>query len=212
MKKLSPLINILIRTSDGRRELFQRCLASVRDQTYKNIQAIICADSDGSYYDANNTRMGMCSVNTQLHRVTPEGDYCYWNLYCNYLKAQVKEGWFFYLDSDDFLADPGAVKRLVGHLPANDNGVICRFLRRGSPKPTSFYFNRRIIRVGNIGGSCIILQAKHKDLAMWQAKKAADYSFICDMEKKIKFTWVKTNLVHADNSGLKGRNPKAVKV
>lgn len=204
----SPLINILTRTSDGRKDLFTRCIQSVKAQTYKNIRIIVSADSTESLNYAAPI-LAASSLNWHLHQVVPKPKPFYWNLYCNDLKSLVTDGWFFYLDSDDYLVDRFAVERIVKKLPQK-GGLICQFLRNGSPKPNQTLFRRQAIIRGGIGGSCILLQAHHKQVAHWQARKAADFFFISDVAKEIHLTWVKEVLVCAGNRGLFGRNPKAI--
>lgn len=77
---------ILIRFHGNRP--YEKAVMSVFEQNYPGARVWVHHDQEG-----------------------PRNDYSY-NLICNEMKAKIKEGWFFFLDSDDTLI-PGAwqVKR-----------------------------------------------------------------------------------------------------
>src|SRR6188768_2413240 len=115
---MPPLINILIRTSQ-RPILFQRCLQSIQQQTYKNIRVIVSYDFDCDYIP------NWCDK----IRVQKGDSGYYWNLYCNELKEAVTDGWFMVVDDDDFMNSKSVIGDIVPHLTNPDRGVICQFLR-----------------------------------------------------------------------------------
>lgn len=200
------MINILIRNSIGRQKLLTRCLKSVADQTHQEIKVFISTDSN-EVYDQTIEVINSINFNRdfKIIEVTPDTSKpFYWNLYCNTLKAQVKEGWFIYVDSDDFLFNKHVIKTLSNQVNQK-YATICRFLRKGRPKPSREY-RGKIVR-GKIGGSCIVLHHSHKDLADWQACKAADYFFIKDISELLPFKWIDLVVVEAGNNGLKGQTP-----
>lgn len=176
----TPLINILIRVS--RPGLFDRCINSVHLQTYSNINIITYDD-------------------IALRERVPYD----WNLFCNNLKAQVVSGWFMYLDDDDWLDTPQALERLACYLTDDVDGLIVQFLRNGKPKPSNALIAAGIIRKGLIGGGCLVLHSKHRGLADWQAKPAADYYWIKDIANKIELKFVPLVVQVAGNNGLHGR-------
>lgn len=179
----NPLINILIRVS--RPELFRRCINSVHLQTYSNINIInIITHID----------LGV--------RIKIPYD---WNLFCNILKAQIQPGYFFYLDDDDYLIDPYVIEKLVAELQDEPDGVICQFLRNGKPKPSNALIAAGRIEKGRIGGGCLVLATKHKDVADWKAKEAADFDWISEVAAKVKLKFVPLVVQVAGNNGLKGK-------
>lgn len=201
------MINLLIRNSIGRYELLKRCLKSVSVQTYKPINLFISTDSPEAKEDTIRAIDFVKNHRTTIIDVTPDPEKkFYWNLYCNTLKAQIVEGWFMYLDSDDFLNNPNVLMNLSHHLKNEKYAVMCRFLRHGRPKPSGRYMGK-IIR-GAIGGSCIVLHHTHKDLANWQSCKGADYLFMKDIASKLPIRWTDVVVVEAGNGGLKGGVPK----
>lgn len=199
------MINILTRYSVGRVELFKRCLKSIENQTYKDIRSIVTTDSDEAKKEADSVIKGF-KMSIEVIQVTPDKSKPFhWNLYCNDLKSKVTDGWFMYVDSDDFLANPNVLTRIIPHLKDERYAVMCRFLRHGRPKPTNRNMGK-IIR-GAIGGSCIILHHAHKDIANWQSCRAADYFFMKDIAEKLPMRWTDVVVVEAGNGGLKGKQP-----
>lgn len=196
------MINILTRVS-GRHEEFARCVASIRSQTYKDIRHIVGIDRPEDFDFVVNKMDGFGGTIIQYAKdYSPYG----WNLYCNVLKEEVNDGWFFYLDDDDYLINRFCLGQIATQL-SEHHGTICQFKRpRGLPKPrlkTGDVPPSEIIR-GKIGGSCIFLHHTHKNLAHWDSNKAADYRFIRDVAQKIPLKFVEMVVVQAGNYGLHG--------
>lgn len=198
------MINILIRTSNRPRE-FKGCINSIRNQTYKDVRLIVCTDKaiESTKYITEHTQ----GLNVTFFSIVPSGVPFHWNFYCNNLKERVTDGWFFYMDDDDFLTDRFCLAAIAPHLDER-HGTICQFKRpKGSPKPQLKPGNVNpsdIIR-GKIGGSCIFLHHTHKNLADWDGAKAADYRFIRDVAEKLPLVFVPISVVRAGNNGRKGK-------
>lgn len=197
------MINILIRTS-GRHKEFTKCIQSIRSQTYKDIRLIISTDKkEIDYPFIGDVTEGF---DRTIHFIEPNGNPYGWNLYCNTLKGHVKNGWFFYLDDDDYLVNKYALERIVPHL-SEDHGTLCQFNRGTLSKPrlkTGEVHPSKIIK-GKLGGSCIFLYHTHKNLADWQPRQAADYYFIKEVSEKLKLMFVPIPVVQAGNNGRHGR-------
>lgn len=187
---MTPLINILIRTSN-RKELFERCLKSITSQTYKNYKVIVSDDCNCGYIPE------WC----ETIKVEKGKKDFYWNLYCNELKGAVKEGWFFFLDDDDFLIDNTALQRISANLIDENEGIICQFARWGRRKPSTYHMTSRSIVRGHIGMPCIFLHYSKKDLAMFDDQKAADFRFIYDVSQKLELRFVFEVIVQTDRIG-----------
>lgn len=170
MSNTEPLINILIRTH--RPALLRRCLESVESQTYKNYRVIL------------HTTVGR----------TPDYEY---NLFCNDLKSQVTDGWFFFLDDDDVLIDPTALKRISVHLDNPFQGVICQFLRNGKAKPGPGAFYYKKIWRGMIGMPCIFMHHTDKHIVDFEATEDADFLFIKEVSTMLPLKWVQEVIVDA---------------
>jgi hypothetical protein len=198
-----PLLNILIRTS-GRPKSFARCIQSIREQDYPNIMVIVCYD-DERWKDYIITSMK--GIKTfLLFKVPPQTQHSnFWNLYCNDLKNQVMDGFFFYLDDDDYLANSTAVSGLAKLLDNEHVAYICQFLRNGKPKPPADFMERNEIRRGKIGGSCLVLKHSVKNWFDWDGEQAADYRFICQVAAMLKIKFIQHVLVAAGNGGNHGK-------
>ncbi len=180
---MNKLINILIRHKEGRKELV-RCLDSIDNQTYKNWKVI------------------MSRQTTTLESYLRPMEYLlvahqHYNLHCNDLKAQVKDGWFFYLDDDDYLSEPTILEQLSHHL--FEGALIVQFLRNNrTVKPTATMMIEKVIKRGMIGGGCLVLHHSFKDVADWQGKPAADYDWIRDVTDEVPTRFVPLVLQIAD--------------
>lgn len=170
---MEPLINILIRTH--RPDLCNRCVESVVSDQYKgrvDIRYYFDYEFDGD-------------------RSQP----FFYNLYCNYLKDRVTDGFFLFLDDDDVLI-PGSLSKIAPYLE-EDRPVICQMLRNGKPKPADIYMDKRGVIKGRIGMPCLILHAKHKDLFTFPATEDADYQWIKTISGKLDCKFVKIPVVDA---------------
>lgn len=181
-----PLINILIRTTEGRSELLERCLNSVCSQTYPNTNVIICSDYNPfppipSFYVEPNFTLGSY----------------YYNDYCNFLKAKVPNGWFFFLDDDDYLVDEMALERIAQNFEGN-SAIICQMSRdNGKVKPSDELMDSREILSGKIGLPCLVLHSHHIDLANIAPVENGDYLWIKSIVKEVVPKFVKEVLVHS---------------
>ena len=182
-------INILIRTSN-RKALFERCIQSIQKQTYKNIQVIVSIDRPVNYLPS-----WVKSI-----QVIPDYRHSfYWNLYCNALKESVTDGWFFFLDDDDFIESNTAIEEAVKHL--SGEGVVFQFKRGDLKKPSDDYIHAGIIERGRIGMPCIFLHHSKKSVANFDGKQAADFRFIKAVSEKIPLKFIPHVIVKADRIG-----------
>lgn len=175
---------------------------SVEAQTYKDWRMIVSYDKD----DALRYIPEKCNVNA--HRVYPRKGYPYfYDLYCNELKNQVLDGWFFFLDDDDFLVDTNSLQTISEKLQ-EDRGLICQFIRNRRPKPSDGLMQaKRIIR-GNIGMPCLFLHAKHKNIADLDGQAGGDYRWIKNVSEKIPVDFFTIPVVATDNNRLYGKMEK----
>lgn len=128
-----------------------------------------------------------------------------WNLYCNELKREVTDGWFFFMDDDDFLYSNDSLEHISRFLLNPDKGIICRFIRNGKAKPDIRMMQTSTVMKGRIGGGCIFLHHSKKFIADWDGEKSADFRFIKAVEEKIKLDFVNVIVQEAGNSGLFGK-------
>lgn len=203
------MINILIRTAN-RPDEFRKCVSSIAAQTYKDLNLIICTDHVNSIGYIKLTLLHFEIKRYELFTVEATGVPYHWNFYCNNLKERVKDGWFFYLDDDDWLIDKSCLERMSAHLNGPGNGIICQYNRGKKPKPVNLKFTNGVVNtesiiLGKIGGSAIFLHHTHKNLADWDGKRAADYRFIKAIAEKLPLKFVKVVVVQTGNSGRHGK-------
>ena len=186
---MSDLINILIRTSN-RPELFARCLHSIRTQTYKNIRIIVSVDSDINYVPDD-----IDTIRVKAEKRFP----AYYNLYCNELKKRVTDGWFFFLDDDDYLINDTCLEEIAFHLTNRNTAVICQFRRKAALKPNDFQIRAKLIIRGMIGMPCIFLHHSKKNLAYLDGNKAAAYRFIKRISGMMPTKFIHHVVAHAEH-------------
>lgn len=154
------MITALIRTHPGRELLTQRAIESVENS----------------------------GIGYKIYHGEKVADYSF-NCYCNVMKTWVNDGFFFFLDSDDFIIN-GAIEKIRPHLEPG-KALIVQMLRNDRPKP----LKAEIVR-GRIGLPCIVLHHSHKGLADVEAHETGDYSFIANVCKKIPWKFVPIPLVN----------------
>lgn len=188
-----PLINILIRTSN-RPALFARCIESVSGQTYKNIRIIVGHDRASSL---DYIPKGLETIFIYADNSIPY----YYDLYCNDLKQQVTNGWFFFLDDDDILANPLVLEELADQLK-RPGAIICQFIRNGIPKPRDNYIKNKIIQEGKIGLPSMVLHHSFKHIGQLDGQKGGDYRYIKVVTDQVPTKFICLPLVATDRRSL----------
>ena len=209
-KKDEVLLNILTRTSN-RPNGFQICRTSIENQTYKNIRHIVSYDDEADL-DYLNTYDGI-----ELLKVTPISEepsrprlrkgyrFAPYNLYCNQLMDEVKEGWIMFLDDDDRLFDSEVVQKIVYHIQKSTSNTMILWRMQypdGKLLPPLEHMERGIIKINHIGSPCYTFHSKHRNKARWDCWKAGDFFFLKELFQKIKHKkWIKEPLILLNNSG-----------
>jgi hypothetical protein len=125
----------------------------------------------------------------------------FYNIYCNQLRDWVVDGWFFFLDDDDFLVDNTAIERISKYLTDPSKVVICQMQRDGRhgkiKKPTDIEIGRKTIRRGMVGMPCIFVHSSLKDSVMFNDTEQADYDYITEMVAKHGAIYTHEVVVHA---------------
>lgn len=188
------MINILIRLHKGREKLFERCWQSIVNQTYKDYKVIVSVDHPSCISMLANKHLEFIMVTPQ-----PEQGECFYNLYCNDLKQQLKSGYGLYLDSDDYLAENTSLESISKYLDDGETQVvICQMSRSlGIVKPHDSQIENRQIVSGKISLQCILFHHTVKDLATVYGNDNSDYVFIKEMKRLCKTKFVKQIVVHS---------------
>lgn len=119
----------------------------------------------------------------------------FYNLFCNTLKSQVKDGYFFFLDDDDYIQLH--IDEIEPFLDPEKANIVQMWRGDTGPKPFEHHMDEKMIVEGKIGMPCIILHAKHKDIANFDDSESADYKFIRECVDKLGGNWVKKILVNS---------------
>lgn len=164
---MGEVINILIRHKPPRR--ITPTLESISMQTYRHVNISIYQDN------------------------APAPFPFHYNLFCNELKDKVTDGWFFFLDDDDFLNSPTALADIAPHLTNPNEAVIVQF-KRGEHKVKPR--NGEIIS-GKVGMPCLILHHSQKHIADIQAEDNGDFLWIKAVTSKIPYKFVPKILVNS---------------
>lgn len=192
-----PLINILLRTHN-RPDLFKRCFDSILQQTYKNINVIIGFQhaSDLEYIPWGPVAVRMNTNNLPF----------FYNTFCNQLKAIVTDGFYFFLDDDDYLDSDTVLEEIAPHLQ-EDKAVICQFIcrgfsqgrRPGMKKPLDELQDAGEIRRGVIGLPCLFLHHSHKNVADLRGElDYDDYNYIKEVTEIVPAKFIKQVVVATD--------------
>lgn len=188
-------VTALIRTHN-RPEYYDRCIKSVRDQTCV-AERITCSANFGADSYAWDS-MGFHDYVVAMPKPPSERGAFFYNLYCNDLKEKVKDGWFFFLDDDDFLVDNTAIERIIPYLTDPTKVVICQMLRGKYPKPEDRHMDRHRIVKGHIGMPCIFVHSSLKDSVNFTDSEEADYLYIQEMVSKHGAIFAKEVIVSSE--------------
>lgn len=189
---ISPVINILIRHKEGREVSYYKALQSIFAQTYLNYRIIVGYDFASSHF----------SIPGNVFDVFLKADKSlgsfFYNDYCNKLKSHVTEGWFFFLDDDDFLATNTVLEELSKHLDDSCEAVICQMRRdNGRVKPSDQHIACSMVISGKIGMPCLVLHSNHKHFADIKAVENGDFLWIKEVTDKVPTKFINQVVVHS---------------
>lgn len=191
-----PQIIILIRLSKGRKRVFERCVQSLRSQTFQDFHVAVSIDHpECASWIPNDFQVA------ELDRSLFQGDF-YYNGYCNILKSQFvpisTKHWFFFLDSDDYLATDDALENISKHLKDPWQAVVCQMSRAdGKKKPSDELMDSRHIISGRVGLPCLILRAQYHNALRIGTEENSDFQWIDTLTKNLATKFVKEVLVHS---------------
>jgi hypothetical protein len=206
-----PLINILTRTSN-RPNGFKVNVQNIKNQTYKNINHIVCTDDLNSInYIKENGVENIIYLNREeiiKNDKSPNphtGVYSPHNLYFNEMIKHVKEGWVIYLDDDDRFVDDTCVEQIVNLINNTDEDTMIYWrmvYSNGYFLPIDMSNNKKPI-LGGIGGSCFTFHSKYKNLAVWDGWKCGDFRVIEKLFNSIpKRIWYPEKLIYVPKQGF----------
>ena len=191
-----PMINILIRMSAGREEVFRSCIDSIEKQTYRNFKVLISVDESPGIISLGKIPFPYIAFSVKKGESSSA---FFYNDYCNSLKSKVESGWFFFLDSDDYLPEIDSLEQIAKELRGDAwQAVVCQMSRdNGKIKPSDKLISSKRIESGRIGLPCLILRAQYKDSLKIGVTENADFEWIKAITDSVATKYVKKVLVHS---------------
>ena len=209
--KKQPICNILVRTTN-RPELFNKCIKSIENQTYENINIFVSYENqtDYNYIISSKTYSFKVEKNNNIPEKTGS-DYGIKfpsNLYLNELHKKVKSGFIIYLDDDDNFTDENAVKEIAKNFKTSNNLVFWRVEINNRLIPNDENFNNKKIVSRDISGIGFAFDSKYLKDATWEAYKLGDFRVAINLSKKIKNqVWINkvftAPIIGKNGSGMK---------
>ncbi|OEK08843.1 hypothetical protein A8C32_00780 [Flavivirga aquatica] len=207
----TPTINILTRTA-SRPIGFLRCHSSISNQTYKKTQHIVSYENDSDYNYIKGDNIVPVKVN-KIEKSNKKSASGYihapYNLHCNKLLEQVKEGWVMFLDDDDNLLHNKVFKEIVDVLKnCNEETLLIWKMRYpdGRTLPEAKNFKDESIQINKIGSCCFMFHSKYKDEIKWDEWKGSDFRFLNGISKKIpNKMWINRVYIQINNFGDFGK-------
>jgi glycosyltransferase involved in cell wall biosynthesis len=191
-------VYILIRTSN-RPKYFERMMASIKKQTYKNIVTIVHSDDPRDKYVTGDVILRCPAYTSEF------GDGTY-NLYNNRLLKAIPSGsgWFHFMDDDDEYESPDVIERLVEN-SKRDHINVARVKR--------IMHGKEVIYPRNWGGQksfqteIFFLHTDHKGKARWWGNKGGDHHYSKQLTKVLPINWI-DNLIICHAQEAKGNGNK----
>lgn len=200
------MINILIRTHD-RPSLFEKCIESIEEQTYKDWNIIISADNKYAAKWVEKYDYEFIRTDKIKYRGFKKGYIrakekttkrrIYWNLYFNTLQDLVKKGFILYLDEDMVLKSHNSLQLIADN--SHENKLLI-FQYQSTPdneriaRPTRMNWNKKPTR-GSISTGCFSHHSNYK--ARWVPQRAGDYFAVSNLYGQLKADWLYKIIVKA---------------
>lgn len=188
----NPLINILTRTSK-RPKYFERCIDSIDNQTYDNINVIVSVDNDESEKYASEflseedeiVRVQKYTGNipnidsSGIRRKAP------YNLYLNTLRSRVKDGWIMFLDDDDYFTTDTALEEIVSYITSEDDILLWQVQFPNKVIPEDYLFKYKKIQINHISMIGFLYHKKHDHKAKFDYFSGGDFYFMNQLYPQI---------------------------
>jgi len=206
-----PVVNILTRTS-GRPKYFEKCIESIRNQSYSNINHLISVDDDASEEYVKKYTNNYIRVEKYTGKIlkVPSGRRpAPYNLYLNDLRDQVKEGWIMFLDDDDAFLEDNAIEEIINQLNNEDDLALWKVKFPERIIPGNLLFNKRMIALNHFSMIGFMYNKKYDDEAKFDYYSGGDFFFISQLAPKIpNSVWIDkiyTGIQRNDSMGGFGR-------
>ena len=182
------MVNIIVRTSQNPKE-FARCLKSIKEQTYKDINLIVIADDKGSDAYVRQHNIIPYYVDREIikkkyenYKLKPGHRFLPHNIYFNMIESELMPGYILYLDSSDYLSSPTIISDLMKYAK-EDRFLLFNVVIEGLKIPRN---PAAIPRLNDISGSGFIYHTKYWHSKLWNYMSGSDYFCAKQLFDKIK--------------------------
>lgn len=138
-------VHILVRTSN-RPNAFRRCIHSIENQRYKDVQIIVGNDNNDDYCKSYNPVKFERdnSYDWQHMACIDTARYFPFNAYLNKMMARIQDqGWVIILDDDDIFVDKTALQTIMDYLKSDTQMAFWRADVHGNIIPTDDAWGKR---------------------------------------------------------------------
>lgn len=200
-------INVLTRTSN-RPKAFENCRKSVSEQNYSIINHFVTYENlnDLNYFQEDIIKKILVEGKEILEKHNLNGyKHAPYNLHCNVMLNEIKNGWIIFLDDDDNFIHNNVVQELVNEIKKNNEDTLFIWQMRypnGKILPKKEHFKNSNIEINNIGSPCFMFHSKYKEFAKWDEYKASDYRVVKRLSENIPHQkWLKRVYIQINNYG-----------
>lgn len=172
--------------------MFERCMESIKKQTYPNIITIVHTDDPRDEYVTGD-------IIIKGHKYPPSIGGAPYNLYCNRLLESIPsdEGFFCFLDDDDEYINENVIETLVKNSKEDhiNVGKVIRWDNEVFPKN---WGQRQSFQT-----ECFFVSTKYKHSGKWWSNKGGDHYYTRYLIQVLPINWIE-NLVIAKAQKGKG--------
>jgi len=203
MVRNSPLINILVRTS-GRPKFFEKCIESIKAQSYKNYKIHIAYDDKEDYkYIKKSINLDDTILFCKKNVNNLNSNFPY-NLYFNELYNNISKGWILFLDDDNKLINQNALSIISKHLNDNNSLVIWKIKLFKKIIPLDSFKDKP--RLYDIDSANFSFHSMYKGkYGLWDGNKCADFRVAKLLYENLPQTkWVDEIIIESQRNNIYG--------
>lgn len=178
----SKFLSIIIRTHK-RPKALRRCLDSLNDQYYKNLEIVLISDCNED--NVEEIRHEYLDLSFLIEHVDPLG-YPACNTYFNEVKDSVRSEYVMFLDDDDMMVGTMCSKDLEDFAIKNHHPavIISKVMYPGRAIPQQEYWKKYPV-IYHISGSNFCIRSDIYKKHNWPAIRSGDFYFIDGVLKNI---------------------------
>ena len=195
------LLNLLLRTHN--RPLgFKRMLGSIKSQTYTDYRIIVSVDNEVTEkYVIDNGISDYIKICPDPKHQFPA------DAYFNTMLAEVKEGYVWCVDDDDFVAHERVLEIIACNVVQDKISIFKMQTANNSVLPGPGYFGSKV-EVCHIGTPCFVVPIDIAKQVKWGGISGSDFFYIRDVVNLVGYDhvlWVDEIIYKIDKPSQRGR-------